>query len=117
MATAAQAKGASYFYGWMIVGAAFVLLMIMSGITYATPVLFRFFEADFAIGRGQAALLFSCNQLLAFLAGPFAGGVAEKAGPRVVVGGGLLIMAASLLAAATAGSYVSLLICYGAMGV
>ena len=78
MATTAQETRSSLFYGWVIVGATFVLLMIMSGITYSTPVLFRFFEADFAIGRAQAAFLFSCSQLLAFVAGPFAGGLVER---------------------------------------
>ena len=94
MATAeqGQAKG-TFFYGWIIVGATFVLLMIMSGITYSTPVLFRFFEADFAIGRAQAAFLFSVSQVAAFVVGAVAGGLAEKYGPRVVVGGGILAMA------------------------
>jgi hypothetical protein len=61
MMVSEQAKSAmvemprsSLFYGWIIVGAGFVLLMISSGITCSTPVLFRYLEADFAIGRGQA---------------------------------------------------------------
>jgi MFS family permease len=116
MATTAQETRPSFFYGWVIVGATFVLLMIMSGITYSTPVLFRFFEADFAIGRAQAAFLFSCSQLLAFVAGPFAGGLVDRAGPRVVVGGGLFVMAAGLIGASAAGSYVPLVICYGIVG-
>jgi MFS family permease len=116
MATTAQETRSSFFYGWVIVGATFVLLMIMSGITYSTPVLFRFFEADFAIGRAEAAFLFSCSQLLAFVAGPFAGGLVDKAGPRIVVGGGLFVMAAGLVGASAASSYVPLVICYGVVG-
>jgi MFS family permease len=116
MLTTAQETRSSLFYGWVIVGATFVLLMIMSGITYSTPVLFRFFEADFAIGRAQAAFLFSCSQLLAFVAGPFAGGLVDRAGPRLVVGGGLLAMAAGLIGASAAGSYVPLAVCYGLVG-
>ena len=38
-------------------GPAFVLLMLSSGITYSTPVLFHLFEADFGIERGQAAFV------------------------------------------------------------
>jgi MFS family permease len=71
------------FYGWIVVWAAFTLLMIQSGIAYSTPVLFRFFEAEFAIGRAQAAFLFSCSQIMAFVMGPFAGSLAEKHGPRL----------------------------------
>jgi len=101
------------FYGWIIVWAAFVLLTISSGITYSTPVLFRFFEAEFAIGRGQAAFIFSCSQVMAFLAAPVAGSLAEKHGPRVVVGGGLVLMALGLIGAAQATSYGLLLGSYG----
>ena len=81
MVTAEQGQEKrTFFYGWTIVGATFVLLMIMSGITYSTPVLFRFFEADFAIGRAQAALLFSVSQVAAFVVGAVTGGLAEKYG-------------------------------------
>src|SRR5690242_15721533 len=100
MATAAQAKGETFFYGWIIVGAAFVLLMIISSVTYSTPMLYRFFEVDFAIGRGQAAFLFSLSQVVAFVIGAVAGGLTEKAGPRVVVCGALVLMAIGLVGAA-----------------
>src|SRR5690242_16205459 len=101
------------FYGWIVVWAAFTLLMIQSGITYSAPVLFRYFEADFAIGKGQAAFLFSCSQVMAFVMGPFAGSLAEKYGPRMVVGGGLLIFGAGLLGAALARSYGELVVSFG----
>src|SRR5690242_19712955 len=103
------------FYGWMIVWAAFVLLTIFSGITYSTPVLFRFFEAEFAIGRGQAAFIFSCSHLITFVVAPVAGSLAEKHGPRVVVGGGLAVLALGLLGAARSNSYGQLLGFYGVM--
>jgi OFA family oxalate/formate antiporter-like MFS transporter len=106
------------FYGWTVVGAAFVLLTMSAGITYSTPVMFPFFETDFAIGRGQAAFVFSCSQVTAFVVGPIAGALAEKFGPRVVVGGGLFLSAAGLFGAALARSYVPLVFCYGmAIGV
>jgi len=115
MVTAEQAREkGGFFYGWTIVGATFVLLMIMSGITYSTPVLFRFFEADFAIGRAQAALLFSVSQVAAFVVGAATGSLAEEYGPRVVVGGGVLAMAVGLVGAATATSYTMLVVSYGA---
>jgi OFA family oxalate/formate antiporter-like MFS transporter len=116
--TSAHRDGSGILYGWIVVWAAFTLLMISSGITYSTPVIFRFFEADFTIGRGQAAFIFSCSQVMAFVMGPFAGSLAEKHGPRVVVGGGLLVLAAGLLGAALARSYGELVVSYGmAVGV
>jgi MFS family permease len=105
----------SIFYGWIIVWAAFVLLTISSGITYSTPVLFRFFEAEFKIGRGQAAFIFSCSQVMAFVVAPVAGSLAEKHGPRLVIGGGLALLAVGLLGASRSNSYGQLLGCYGVM--
>ena len=101
------------FFGWIIAWASFALLTISAGITYSTPVMFPFFETDFAIGKGQAAFVFSCSQLLAFLTAPIAGALAEKLGPRVVVGGGLLLLAAGLTGAALAKSYILLVVSYG----
>jgi MFS transporter, OFA family, oxalate/formate antiporter len=108
----------SFPYGWIVIGAAFILLTISAGITYSTPVMFPLFETDFAIGRGQAALVFSSSQVMAFVIGPIAGSLAEKLGPRIVVGGGLFLSAAGLLGAALAKSYLPLVFWYGmAIGV
>jgi MFS family permease len=112
-AVSIEMRGSGVFYGWVIVGAAFVLLTMSAGITYSTPVLFRFFEADFAIGRGQAAFIFSLSQVMAFVIGPIAGSLAEKRGPRVVVVGGVFLLAAGLVGASLAGSYVPMVVCYG----
>jgi len=101
------------FYGWVIVWAGFVLLTLSAGITYSTPVLFRFFEADFGIGRGQAAFIFSFSQITAFIVGPVAGSLAEKFGPRRIVGGGVALLAFGLFGASFAPSYLPLVICFG----
>jgi MFS transporter, OFA family, oxalate/formate antiporter len=113
LSTMHQDDGSGFFYGWIVVGAAFILLTMSAGITYSTPVMFPFFETDFTIGRGQAAFVFSCSQVMAFVIGPIAGALAEKLGPRVVVGGGLFLSAAGLLGAALAKSYVSLIFWHG----
>ncbi len=118
ISTMRQGDGSGFFYGWIVVCAAFILLTISAGITYSTPVMFPFFETDFTIGRGQAAFVFSCSQVMAFVVGPFAGSLAEKLGPRMVVGGGLSVLAAGLLGSALAQSYGELVFSYGmAVGV
>jgi MFS transporter, OFA family, oxalate/formate antiporter len=62
----------------------------------------------------QAAFLFSVSQVAAFLVGAVAGGLAEKYGPHVVVGGGVFAMAVGLVGAAMASSYAMLVVSYGA---
>jgi OFA family oxalate/formate antiporter-like MFS transporter len=111
--TMRQDNGPGFYYGWIVVWAAFILLTISAGITYSIPVMFPFFETDFAIGRGQAAFIFSCSQVTAFVVGPVAGSLAEKLGPRVVVGGGLFLLTAGLVGAASANSYMQLVFWYG----
>src|SRR5262249_58311907 len=69
--------------------------------------------AELAIGRGQAGFLSSGSQVMAFVAGPFAGTLAEKHGPRLVVGSGLALMAVGLVGAAMATTYGQLVVCYG----
>jgi hypothetical protein len=113
LSTMRQDGGFGLFYGWIVVGAAFILLAISAGIAYSTPMMFPFFETDFTIGRGQAAFVFSCGQVMAFVVGPFAGSLAEKLGPRMVVGGGLSVLAAGLLGSALAQSYGELVFSYG----
>lgn len=103
----------SIFYGWAIVWAGFVLMTMSAGITYSTPVLFGFFEAEFDIGRGQAAFIFSFSQLTAFVISPIAGSLAEKHGPQLVVGGGVALLAVGLLGASFANGYLPLVICFG----
>ena len=34
------------FYGWIVAYAAFVVLIMLAGMTYSTPLMFPFFEAD-----------------------------------------------------------------------
>ena len=50
---------------------------------------------------------------MAFVIGPIAGSLAEKRGPRMVVGGGVVLLAAGLVGASLARSYTPLLVCYG----
>ena len=34
------------FYGWIVAYVAFVILTMLAGMTYSTPLMFPFFEAD-----------------------------------------------------------------------
>jgi MFS family permease len=92
-----------FYYGWAIVGIAFVTMAI--GVTARTafsllmPPLIEEFHWD----RGLAAGAFSFGFLVSALLSPLAGRVVDARGPRVVILTGVLVLTAGLLLAPSIG--------------
>lgn len=88
-----------FYYGWLIVGIAFVTMAI--GVTGRTafslllPPLIDEFKWD----RGVAAGAFSFGFLVSALLSPFVGRVMDARGPRIVILTGVALMSAGLLLA------------------
>jgi MFS family permease len=88
-----------FYYGWLIVGIAFVTMAI--GVTGRTafslllPPLIEEFKWD----RGLAAGAFSFGFLVSAVLSPFVGRVIDKRGPRIVILTGVALMSAGLLLA------------------
>src|SRR5262245_27613436 len=88
-----------FYYGWLIVGIAFVTLAI--GVTARTafsllmPPLIEEFDWD----RGLAAGAFSFGFLVSAVLSPIVGHVMDVRGPRIVILTGVAIMSAGLLLA------------------
>jgi MFS family permease len=88
-----------FFYGWVIVGVAFVTIAL--GVTARTSfsLMFPPIVAEFGWDRGLAAGAFSFGFLVSALCSPFVGRLIDRRGPRFVIEGGVVLMAAGLLAA------------------
>ena len=88
-----------FYYGWLIVGIAFVTMAI--GVTGRTafslllPPLIDEFKWD----RGLAAGAFSVGFLFSAVLSPFVGRVVDARGPRIVILTGVALMSAGLLLA------------------
>lgn len=88
-----------FYYGWLIVGIAFVTMAI--GVTGRTafslllPPLIEEFKWD----RGLAAGAFSFGFLVSAVLSPFVGRVMDARGPRIVILTGVALMSAGLLLA------------------
>jgi MFS family permease len=88
-----------FYYGWLIVGIAFVTMAI--GVTGRTtfslllPPLIDEFKWD----RGLAAGAFSFGFLVSAILSPFVGRVVDARGPRIVILTGVALMATGLLLA------------------
>src|SRR5271157_2167055 len=86
-----------FYYGWLIVGIAFVTMAI--GVTARTSfsLLLPPLIAEFGWDRGVVAGAFSFGFLVSATASPLAGRVMDARGPRVVIGAGVCLMTAGLL--------------------
>lgn len=92
-------SGLPFFYGWVVVGIAFVTMAI--GVTSRTA--YSLFMPplidEFGWERGLAAGAFSFGFLVSAVLGPVTGRLMDRYGPRVVIETGVCIMAGGLLLA------------------
>ncbi|MFO8011221.1 MAG: MFS transporter [Dehalococcoidia bacterium] len=88
-----------FFYGWTIVGAAWVIMLLCAGAQIGSfPVFFSELKDYFGWSRGSLALGFTLNTLLMALFAPLAGAILNRVGPKsmvfigAVVGGGAMAL-------------------------
>ncbi len=101
------------FYGWIVVGAAFVVLFLGFGSAYSFGVFFDSLQAEFAASRGSISLIFSLAGFLYFLLGALSGRIADRVGPRGVVIFGAAAVGIGLIMASRATSLAQVYVAYG----
>ena len=83
-----------FFYGWLMVSAGFLILMVSWGCQFAFSVFLIPLTEHFGWSRANTAGVFSLNMLLFGAGSIFSGKLTERFGPRAVVGiGGALMVA------------------------
>src|SRR3954452_3458061 len=88
-----------FYYGWVVIGVAFVTMAIGVTARTAFSLLLPPLIDEFGWDRGFVAGAFSFGLLVSAALSPVAGRVMDRYGPRVVIGAGVCMMAAGLLAA------------------
>jgi MFS family permease len=91
-----------FFYGWLLVGVAFVTMAVGVNARTAFSLLFPPILDEFGWERGVTAGIFSFGFLVSALVTPYVGWLMDRRGPRLVVELGVVTMAAGLLLAALA---------------
>ena len=81
------ADGDRFFYGYIILGAAFLILVICLGSFFAFGIFFKPMITDFGWTRGMTAGAFSLSWIVNGLASMLLGGLNDKFGPRIVITG------------------------------
>jgi OFA family oxalate/formate antiporter-like MFS transporter len=99
----AVVKGKKFFYGWIVLGASFVVMAaVMGGVYYAFGVFFRPMIAELGWSRGAGSIGFALMTVMQALAGPLIGTSIVRFGVRkVMVFGSLMVIFALLLLSRT----------------
>jgi MFS family permease len=90
------------FYGWIVVAATFVVLMVGFGTAYTFAAFFYPLRDEFDATRKDVSLVFSITGFLYFSLGAVSGPLADRVGPRRVVAFGMGLVGVGLLLASRA---------------
>lgn len=101
--------------GWLVVVAAFFAAFVGFGVTYSFGVFLRPIGLSFAASHATMTALFSTLSVLSFFLAPLTGEIADRIGPRYVVGSGALLMGAGLLLSARVHAFPLLFVTYGGL--
>jgi MFS family permease len=102
-----------FFYGWLMVIAGFLVLMVSWGCQFAFSVFLIPLTEHFGWTRTNTAGVFSLNILLFGVGSIFSGKLTERFGPRAVVGVGGALMGTGLILSAVIQNLWQLYLVYG----
>ncbi len=88
-----------FYYGWLIVAAAFVTMAIAATARTAFSLLLSPLIAEFGLNSGLVAGAFSFGFLVSAVLSPTIGRIMDSHGPRVVIGGGVFLLSVGLFLA------------------
>ena len=90
----------SFYYGWIVVGVTALALLVSAGVRAAPGVFLHPLEEDLGWSRTAIAFAVSLGLLLFGLAGPLAGWLMDRLGPRRLMLAGLALIAVSMASSA-----------------
>jgi sugar phosphate permease len=106
-------RPARLHYSWVILAITSLTVLMAAGVTAVPAVLIHPLEVEFGWDRAAIALAVSINVLLYGLAGPFAGGLMLRFGPRRVMLTSLILIACGVAATTQLRSLVQLYLLWG----
>lgn len=101
------------FYGWVVVGAAFMVTLVGFGSAYTFGSFVDALQAEFGASRGAVSLVFSLAGFLYFGFGLVSGPLADRHGSRLLAVIGMSLVSLGLVLAAFAQSLEQVCIAYG----
>ncbi|HJP95693.1 MAG TPA: MFS transporter [Pyrinomonadaceae bacterium] len=93
-----QAKNPGrFYYGWIIVGTCFFILTLTSLVATSFPIFYVPVLEGFNWSRGSTAIALSIHLILSGIAAPFAGGLIDRYGPRLIMPIGAIMTGIALI--------------------
>lgn len=102
-----------FFYGWLIVAAAFVSLGITYTVWYSFSVFYVALLQDFGWSRASSAGVFSLHVVFGGLTGVVTGALVDRFGPQKVVSIGVVVLTAGLVACSQITDLLHFYVAYG----
>lgn len=95
-----SAHGTRFYYGWLVVGAAFLMTLLSTGVQSSFGNFLKPMSAEFGWDRATASLPVAVAILMNGLFQPLVGRIVDRVGPRRVITLSIFIMAISTAATA-----------------
>jgi sugar phosphate permease len=108
--------GQRIYYGWVVVGVTALTLLVSAGVRGAPGVLINPLEDDFAWSRASISFAVSIGLLLYGLAGPMAGAMMDRFGPKRLMIVGITVVAISTSASMAMSSFWQFTLLWGILG-
>ena len=108
-------KRRSIYYGWLILGIAFVTLTLGFANRTTFSVFYPTIVEEFGWDRGSTAIMFSITVLVYGLAAPLAGRLVDRFNPRLVLPMGACVMGSGIILCSIATSQWQFYLFYGVM--
>jgi OFA family oxalate/formate antiporter-like MFS transporter len=102
-----------FFYGWVVVAAAFAITFVGFGSAYSFSAFVESLQRDFGASRGSVSLVFSLAGFLYFALGVISGPLADRWGAKRLAILGMLLAGFGLILASQARTLVEVYSAYG----
>lgn len=104
-----------FYYGWVIVAIAFLMLLMTSGIVMSFGVFVQSLVEEFNWDRSAISLAVASFMIVQGFLSPTVGRFKDKYGPRKVIATGVLILGITMVLFSQVNSYFSFFIVYGVL--
>lgn len=109
----ARARASPVYYGWFVVGACFLAIVVLFGATFSFGVFFEPIQSAYGGSRAGVAALFSLQTFVLYAGAAVTGGLVDRYGTRRSMAFGGLLLAGGLAVAALVRPFLAFAVAFG----